>query len=438
MSKCTCYLILVLSSFVISSSWIQVKGQALAIGIDSSYVYNAEGGRIPDFVGEAKAVAFPVEVSGVPTTSDIGLVKACFSIAHRRTSDIKVELMAPDGTTIWLTNRNGGLEGRNYNATCFSATGFSGYIHQAEAPFEGDYIPDGRLEFLNVGQPNGQWTLLVYDLAEGVEGYLTRVNLSFGTLPLRRGAPCEENSDTNCSCPNASQSTCDLLPDLVLLDAFTSSTLKTFPSDHPVYPNQLRFSVSIANVGDGPFEVVIDEDAVGDHPDRNLFQTIYKLNEGALSTTQKDGGVIYYDDSPGHDHYHVDDWVAFKLYRVSRFLFWSIRSEVATARKVSFCLFDSGICDGLTELCDVEGTIYGPKNLTNYGMGSYMSCGDQRQGISVGGYDTYGYSYEGQYISLPDNLAAGLYELEVTIDPLGRYQELDKSNNTAVFTIDLR
>ena len=75
--------------------------------------------------------------------------------------------------------------------------------------------------------------------------------------------------------------------------------------------------------------------------------------------------------------------------------------------------------------------------MINYGMGSYISCNQDRQGISVGGYDTYGYSYEGQYIDLPVDLSPGKYELKVTIDPEGQYKELTTSNNSKTFTIDL-
>src|SRR5690606_4148222 len=107
------------------------------------------------------------EVGGLPPhiNAEFGLGKICLTIVHPKVSDLKIELISPDGTGIWLTNRNGGDTGSGYYNTCFRVRGHSGYIHQAKAPFTGEFIPDGRLEFLNNGQdPNGTWYLLVQDL----------------------------------------------------------------------------------------------------------------------------------------------------------------------------------------------------------------------------------------------------------------------------------
>ena len=148
-------------------------------------------------------------------------------------------------------------------------------------------------------------------------------------------------------------------------------------------------------------EVILNDEREDLHgKEADIAQVIYALENGKLTKQLEQGGVIYYDDSPGHDHYHVDDWVEFKLYEEQNFLFWKKLELIAESRKVSFCLFDSGICDGTTSLCDIDNQRQGPETLTNYGMGGYVSCEMDRQGISVGGYDTYGYSYEGQYICL--------------------------------------
>jgi len=97
---------------------------------------------------------------------------------------------------------------------------------------------------------------------------------------------------------------------------------------------------------------------------------------------------------------------------------------------VSYCLFDSGACTNNDGLCAWNGSVFGEKNLVNYGFGTYASCKSGKQGISVGGYDTYGMLYEGQFIQLPKNLPSGEYLLEVEIDPEKKYLEEDRSNNT--------
>jgi DnaJ-class molecular chaperone len=80
-------------------------------------------------------------------------------------------------------------------------------------------------------------------------------------------------------------------------------------------------------------------------------------------------------------------------------------------------------------LCEEKGKVFGEKNLRNYGLGNYTECKSKKQGISVGGYDTYGMLYEGQFIQLPKGLKSGQYFLEIEIDPNHIYKEKDRSNN---------
>jgi len=130
----------------------------------NNYTILAPGGKIGDYTDNFRIDSFPIVVKNIPQTIDanFGLAKICINISHRRVSDLKVELLSPDGSSIWLTNRNGGDEGMSYMSTCFRSNGFNGYIHQGEAPFTGEYIPDGRIEFLNNGQnPNGTWYLKI-------------------------------------------------------------------------------------------------------------------------------------------------------------------------------------------------------------------------------------------------------------------------------------
>ncbi|WP_367391508.1 proprotein convertase P-domain-containing protein [Lewinella sp. LCG006] len=193
--------------------------------------------------------SFPIQVTGLPDHlgEKLGLGKICITIIHLRVSDLKVELQSPDGSSIWLTNRNGGATARDYYDACFRRNSFSGYIHQATPPFvNGEYIPDGRMGFLNSGQnPNGTWWLRISDLREG----------------------------------------------------------------------ETRGSIFV---------------------------------------------------------------------RLKR------KEMISKRRYVSYCLFDKGVFNNSDSLCIWQGQFFGEKNLPNYGFGHYVSCNAEQQGISVGGYDTYG------------------------------------------------
>lgn len=421
-----------------------------AVGGALAQVVNAGGGYISDYQGAYKVDSFPVKVSGLASRIDtkFGLAKVCISVVHPHVSELKIELLSPDGTSIWLTNRNGGDKGANYVNACFRSNGFSGYIHRAVPPFEsGEYIPDGRMEFVNNGQnPNGTWYVLIQDLQAGKTGQLNDVSLAFTNDPTPNYAksPCSFENGAACQCADG-RSDCSLLPDLIVVPVFTTFQIKEYPKNDPVYPGQLRFAVSIGNIGDGPLETFgqnewyCGTDQVNDSsvvcPDRTkarqrLYQRIYQKNGQALTYTDRVAGTNYYDEQPGHNHVHVDDWVEFRLVTKDESNPGKpARTLVSRGRKVSFCLFDSGICNNDDGLCTWNKVAYGQKNLANYGLGNYTDCKSARQGISVGGYDTYGMLYEGQFIDLPKGLPAGQYYLEIEIDPVGLYQDKDRSNN---------
>ena len=410
-------------------------------GIAQKFTQN--GGPISDYQGFIAADTFNINVSGLPNRidKDFGLASVCFNIQHKRVSDLKVELFAPGGAEIWLTNRNGGDDGANYFFTCFRSDGFSGYIHEGAAPFKGEFIPDGRMEYINNGQnPNGQWKLLIRDLQEGISGSLDYVTLQFETNPMPNydTPTCTLADGKGCGCPDG-YSNCELLPDLVILPSFTENQIKEYAFNHYKYPGQLRLAASIANIGIGPMETMgsgewfcgdtpVSGSLVcpnGEYSRQQLVQRIYSKNGIEISFKDIPTGTNYFDDKPGHDHFHVDDWVEFRLVKQKK----KKAKIVASGQKVSYCLFDTGICTNADSLCMINGQNYGNKNLINYGLGNFPDCKDGVQGISVGGYDTYGMMYEGQFIQLPKGLKSGVYTLEIEIDPEHKYYELDKTNN---------
>jgi len=419
----------------------------------------AQGRKLNDFHHEYRIDTFFIQVSGLPDTisNTFGLGKIGIDILHDRVSDLKIELMAPDGTSIWVTNRNGRDTGSHYINTSFASNGFKGYIHRGEAPFTGEYIPDGRIEFLNNGQnPNGTWKLLVQDLKEGVTGELYYAWIQFENNPtptLPQGRCSMDNAQGCIATPGRTDSA--MLPDLIMIPAFTANQVKEYPWNDSFYPGQLRFAATMGNVGEGPLEIFgKNEWFCGDVPAKDsssacpnnqhvrqkIYQNVYYKENGRLVKKERFAGYNYYDAKPGHNHYHVEDWVAFRLMKYTFDGKGNIKKkqQIAQGRKETYCLFDSGICTEKDSFCSCNNIIYTEKNLNNYGLGTYSGCHAEYQGISVGGYDMYGMMFEGQYLELPKGLKSGTYYLEIEIDPRQYYLEKDHSNNTYVQKIEIR
>lgn len=408
----------------------------------NAQTFTSKGREIYDYYGYYFRQEFDIEVSGLPLRSDssFGLEKAILNLHHHRVSDLKITLQSPDGSSIWLTNRNGKDDGKDYLGTAFSQFGKDGMISASRAPFTGDFIPDGQLEFLNNGRnPNGTWKLLIEDLKEKQTGILDSITLIFGNIPAHKIITnnCDMEHIGLCSCPDGN-SNCMLLPDLVIVPFFTKDQVKEYAWNDPIYPGQLRLAATIANIGYGPMEIKgssewvcsgIEVDSSKVCPDgeisrRKVKQLVYTKIGQKYKTTTTDAGTMYFEDKPGHNHYHVDDWVSFRLIKINK----KKRIVVAKGQKVSYCLFTTGIFYKNDKVNKIDGKQYG-EDMPNYALGNYPTCDFEKQGISVGGYDTYGMLYEGQFLDLPKNLQNGNYILEIEIDPNHWYQESNRKNN---------
>src|SRR2546421_1556435 len=82
-------------------------------------------------------------------------------IDHTYDSDLKIELIAPDGTTVVLVDRRGG-SGNNFTNTVLSDTA-SQAIASASAPFTGTYRPEQPLSTFDGHPVAGTWQLKVSD-----------------------------------------------------------------------------------------------------------------------------------------------------------------------------------------------------------------------------------------------------------------------------------
>jgi len=294
------------------------------------------------------------------------------------------------------------------------------------------------------------------DLKEGIAGQLYYVWLQFekNPTPTFTQGRCTMNNAAGCVATKGSADS-SLLPDLIMMPAFTANQIQEYKWNDPYYPGQLRFAATMGNVGEGPLEIFGKnewycgdkrvKDSTGTCPGKShvrqkIYQNVYYKQGDTLLKKERFAGYNYYDSKPGHNHYHVEDWVAFRLMQYTFDKNGTIikKKPIAEGRKETYCLFDSGICTERDGFCVYKDTTYTEKNLHNYGLGTYSGCHATFQGISVGGYDTYGMMYEGQYIQLPKGLKSGTYYLEIEIDPKHNYLEKDHANNTYVQKVEVK
>ena len=321
----------------------------------------------------------PIKVEGLPNNinEDFGLEEVEITLRHNRTSDLKIQLQSPDGTTSWVTNRNGGLNGKNYIKTKFTQFGKNGLINNGKNPFTGNFVPDGQFSYFNNNQnPNGTWKLLVEDLKSGEKGLLDEVKITFGNHPakIKSRNICSFLSPEYCF---NNGKTKELLPDLVIVPYFTKTQYQEFSKNDEHYPSQLKISVAIANIGLGPLEVFPDSLGMKinkpgfEKSDKRfpLFQKIYSLKNGIFSSVNKKSGTIYYEKMPGHEHYHVDDWIEMRLVKIEN----QKRIIVAKGAKVSYCLFTNGMLYEKDKSSIINNKQYG-SDLKNYCLGDYPSC----------------------------------------------------------------
>lgn len=86
------------------------------------------------------------------------------NLSHTRTADLRLTLVAPDGTRVVLFNRRGG-EANDLTNTIFDDEATSS-IYRGEAPFAGSFKPEYVLKALDGKNAKGTWQLVVEDTAD--------------------------------------------------------------------------------------------------------------------------------------------------------------------------------------------------------------------------------------------------------------------------------
>ncbi|MFN5224173.1 MAG: proprotein convertase P-domain-containing protein [Bacteroidota bacterium] len=140
---------------------------------------NTNDYSIPD--NNATGVQSPITVSNInPATLTPGtVVSVSLDITHTYTGDLVLELVAPSGNKIKLSNRRGGA-GDNFTGTTFNGLSATP-IANGVAPFTGTFTPDEDFNLLT-GNINGVWNLKVSDLAGVDTGSINNWTLNLNNL----------------------------------------------------------------------------------------------------------------------------------------------------------------------------------------------------------------------------------------------------------------
>ncbi|WP_207785472.1 proprotein convertase P-domain-containing protein, partial [Flagellimonas aquimarina] len=117
-------------------------------------------------------------VSGL-ASGTITDVNVTINITHTWDSDLDISLRSPAGTTVNLSDDNGG-SGDNYTNTVFDdAAGTA--ITAGGAPFTGTFRPEGNLSDFIGEDPSGTWTLIIFDDFNGDTGTLNSFSIEVCT-----------------------------------------------------------------------------------------------------------------------------------------------------------------------------------------------------------------------------------------------------------------
>lgn len=172
--------------------------------------------------GGTTPTCYPISVSGLPGAGTIdgtfGLASVCLNIDHTWDGDLRLALVAPDGTSVLLVQDDPANAGLNFTGTCFTATATTP-ISGGTSPYTGDYLAVQNLGTVNNGQNgNGTWTLCILDTYEPSDfGTLIDWSLTFNNTPAPPPSPTA-NIDEPCN-------------------AFTVSVNATCTSPYQVFDN---------------------------------------------------------------------------------------------------------------------------------------------------------------------------------------------------------
>ena len=135
-----------------------------------------------------------ISVAGQPTSLSSSKIAVRINVTHTYDADLRIFLLSPTGDILTLANNNG-FNGDNFTNTVFTDNASQALPTTATAaPFTGNYKPIGSLGTIclitptvssfgamNGGtiNPNGNWTLKVYDASVADIGTLDNWSITF-------------------------------------------------------------------------------------------------------------------------------------------------------------------------------------------------------------------------------------------------------------------
>ncbi len=176
----------------------------------STFGFTGPATAIPD--GDARGVNVTIPVSGFSgTLADLNLRfdgSQCTSalgattvgLAHDFVGDLVIKLTSPQGTTVTLLNRPGGVNnsGRNFcqtvldddtaNATSIQQIS-SSLTSPVGPPYSGTFLPANPLAAFDGQNPNGNWTLNVADVDTQSTGFVRGVSLVLSSFACCQSTP---------------------------------------------------------------------------------------------------------------------------------------------------------------------------------------------------------------------------------------------------------
>lgn len=172
----------------------------------------------------------------------------------------------------------------------------------------------------------------------------------------------------------------------------------------------LRFSTTIVNIGEGPFEVRGQRASVAD----TLMPVIHRIYDASGAWRDVAIASVLEYSGDGHDHWHI------RALQVSELL-TADGTSLVRGSKQGFCFWDNA---------GYRLTLPGAPQTAVYRR---AGCGHHHEitvamGLSIGWGDTYSYSLANQYVDVT-GVADGRYRLVVTADPDNWFEETVEDNN---------
>ena len=178
----------------------------------------------------------------------------------------------------------------------------------------------------------------------------------------------------------------------------------------------LRFDQSIANLGDGPFELRYAPPTYAVDP--YMYQRILR-SDGSWKERQAEE----YELHATHAHFHYKGFGQSRLWRSDASGARLDPAPLRSGHKNGFCVMDTDqIRPGARD--------------AQYNGDGCLASQDYKNGITEGWADTYSADLPDQYIEVSD-VPDGLYVLETIADPDGTVLETDEANNTASILIEM-